>query len=394
MNHNARTIALVIPWYSDTMGGGAETACRLLAKAMLRAGAPVEVLATRIGGFRADWSVNQFPEGLSEEAGVPVRRFTVGKRNQPRFDALNARIMAGERVNAAEEQAFFRDMLECPALIEFIQRNRDSYRFVFLPYPFATTYWGSQACAGEAIHVPCLHDESYARLGCVREMFAQARGVFFLSEPERELARRLYGGTGDLGAHGLPLDVGWTAGAGRFRDKFGFSDFLLYAGRTDPGKQAELLAAHFERYLDDTGRDLHLLFLGVERAPGAGRLPDRIHALGFVSEQDKRDALAASVALCVPSVMESFSIVLMESWLAGRPAIVNEACAVTTAFCRESNGGLWFANYSDFRGIVDYLIAHPAEAAALGRAGGEFVRSRFAPEGVARAYLDALAALE
>ncbi len=389
-----RTVGLVIPWYSDTMGGGAETACRILAKEFQRAGAAVEVLATRVGGFRSDWGVNHFPEGMSDEGGVAVRRFAVGKASRRKFDAINARLMAGEGVSEEEERVFLREMLPCPALTEYIAANRGRYHFVFLPYLFATTYYGALACEGEAIHIPCLHDEAYARMRCVKEMMGRARGAFFLSGPEQALARRLYPGLRDLGAPGLPMEAGWGGDGERFRAKYGYERFLLYVGRTDAGKGAELLAGHFERYVAETKQDLHLLFLGVERAPGETGAAGRIHAMGFLSEQDKRDALAGAVALCVPSVMESFSIVLMESWLAGRPAIVNEACAVTAEFCRQSRGGLWFEDYADFRGVVDYLLSHPREAAAMGRAGGEFVRERFAPEKVARGYLVVLAGLE
>ena len=115
-----------------------------------------------------------------------------------------------------------------------------------------------------------------------------------------------------------------------------------------------------------------------------------LHVLGFLSEQNKRDCLAASLALCVPSVMESFSIVMMESWIAGRPVIVNARCAVTSGFCRDSNGGLWFENYAEFREIVDYLRENPEAAAAMGRSGAAFVREQFDSATVARNYLNAL----
>ena len=54
--------------------------------------------------------------------------------------------------------------------------------------------------------------------------------------------------------------------------------------------------------------------------------------LGFVDIQDKYDITAAATLLCQPSKNESFSIVIMESSLCGRPVLVHEACEVTKHF--------------------------------------------------------------
>ena len=48
-----------------------------------------------------------------------------------------------------------------------------------------------------------------------------------------------------------------------------------------------------------------------------------VHA-GFVSEDEKRAAYAEALALVNPSHMESLSIVLMEAWLEGTPALVDD----------------------------------------------------------------------
>lgn len=385
-----RRIGFVIPWYSDAMGGGAETACRLLAKTLIRHGAAVEVLTTRVRDFRGDWSRNHYPEGLTAEGGVPVRRFGVRKQDKHRFYALNDRLMAGEKLSDAEEREFLREMINSPALYEYMKGHGNEYVYVLLPYLYGTTYYGVGACPESAVIEPCLHREGYARMGPVVEMFEQARGVIFLSRAERELARELYPKFEDFGVLGLPLEGAAAGDAARFRAKYGWRDYLVYAGRTDAGKKAELLTAYFERYVEETGADVHLVFLGTKEAPGVDWRHERIHALGFVPEQEKRDCLAGSVALCVPSVMESFSLVMMESWLEGRPVIVNEECAVTTSFCQDSNGGLWFGGYEEFREVVNYLRERPEVARAMGEAGGRYVREQFAPAAVAEKYMRAL----
>lgn len=60
-----------------------------------------------------------------------------------------------------------------------------------------------------------------------------------------------------------------------------------------------------------------------------------------------------------PSKNESFSFVIMESWLCRRPVLVHEGCAVTKNFVSCCNGGLYFGNYYDFQETVKYILNHP-----------------------------------
>ncbi|CAN5744993.1 hypothetical protein BH20VER1_BH20VER1_21090 [soil metagenome] len=51
--------------------------------------------------------------------------------------------------------------------------------------------------------------------------------------------------------------------------------------------------------------------------------------------------MAACDWLLMPSYFESLSIVLLETWAVGRPAIVNAKAEVLKGHCARSNGGLW-----------------------------------------------------
>ena len=386
-----RKLAFVTPWYSETLGGGAETACRTLAHLLKNSGIEVEVLTTCVRDFRSDWSTNHHPPGKTIENSIPVHRFPVRQRDVKAFDAVNAKLMTGTRVTAAEEETFSAEMIHSPELYNFIARHRDSYVFAFIPYLFGTTFAGCRQAPEHSILIPCLHDEPYARLSVIREAFLSAKGALFLSEPERDLALRLYGDTVPvLGVFGLPIDTGWVGDPVRVQRKYGLGRFLLYAGRTDAGKGADVLLRYFTRYLRDTAEDLSLVFIGPAKVDVPPAIAQNVHVLGFVSEQDKRDCLAAAQLLCVPSVMESYSIVLMESWIARRPVLVNEACAVTANFCRRSNGGLWFRNYEDFHGVLTWMKNNPEIAALMGQNGREYVVNEFSPEVVARKYVEAL----
>jgi glycosyltransferase involved in cell wall biosynthesis len=385
------TLAFVIPWYGEDIPGGAESLCRGVVKALIGSGASVEVLTTCVQKFASDWNHNYHPEGKTLEGGVPVRRFPVRMRDVVRFDQVNYKLMHNMLVTPEEEQVFMTEMINSPALYEYIACHSNECLFIFVPYMFGTTYWGSMVCPERSILIPCLHDEAYARMRPLREMCERVRGLIFNSTEEQRLAQRLYSlDPNRLAVLGVPVNCGWNSDPRRFRTKYGISNFFLYAGRTEKGKGANLLIEYYCRFLDDTQRLEQLVFIGGGEIDIPRRYQSRIVKLDFLPLQDKYDAYGAAIALCVPSIMESFSIVTMESWLAGRPVIVNEACAVTTDFCIQSNGGLYFADYEEFREILGLLTSNPELAAGLGAQGRQYVLSRYHPDAVAARYLSVL----
>lgn len=113
---------------------------------------------------------------------------------------------------------------------------------------------------------------------------------------------------------------------------------------------------------------------------------EEVYDLGFVPVQDKYDAYGAAVMLCQPSVNESFSIVVMESWLCRRPVLVNADCAVTKNFVVEADGGLFFEDYFEFEGAVNYIASHAETADAMGRHGQAYVRSHFSWDVIVHKY--------
>ena len=129
---------------------------------------------------------------------------------------------------------------------------------------------------------------------------------------------------------------------------------------------------------------------------GAGtvEIPDAIrpyvHDLGFVSEQEKHDAMAGALAFCHPSTNESFGIVLMEAWLAGRPALVHAGGDVLPTHCRLGNGGLWFRRYPEFEESLLVLLDNPAVATALGEAGRAYVEQNYSHAHIAHQLIQTL----
>ncbi len=383
-----QTIAFVTPWYGEDISGGAEAELRGLVHHLWDAGVDLEVLTTCVRDFRSDWSVNYHPAEKTTCAGIPVRRFPVRSRNTSTFDPINAKLMNNQKISAEEENVFQQEMVNSPQLYQYISEKSDQYSlFVFIPYMFGTTYYGIQACYKKAILIPCLHDEAYAHMDIFRKCFSKAAGMVFLSEPEMILAQRLYGVSGKTFQNlGAGVDTNYRGDADRFRKKYHIKGpFLLYAGRKEAGKKVDILLQYFVEFRRRNPSDLKLVLLGGgDVAIPSGDIID----LGFVPIQDKYDAYAAAAVFCNPSQLESFSIVIMESWLAGRPVLVNGDCAVTTDFVQKANAGLYYQNYPEFEKCLQYLLANAETAEQMGRNGRSFVLENFAWDVIVKRYMD------
>lgn len=384
-------LAFVIPWFGLDIPGGAEAACRTTVLYLRQAGLDVEVLTTCLKEFRSNWGQNYYRPGSETLQGIPVQRFPVGRRDDRAFGRLNARLMKGLPITEDEETVFLQEMFRCDALVEFLRAHQHDYVYFFIPYMFPTTYWGALACPERAVLIPCLHDESYAYLSIFQTLFAQARGVVFHTQAEQALAEQLYSLRPDaavLVGSGIP--TGFRTDPGCFRNKYHVHDFVLYAGRRDEGKNVPLLVDYFCRYKELYPSELKLVLLG----DGPVHIPpdhaDDIVDLGFVPAQDKYDAYAAARVLCQPSLNESFSIVLMEAWLAETPVLVHEQCAVTREHCLASSGGLYFSSFADFIGCLDYLRENRERARRMARNGRQYVLANYSWDRIVHKYQRAL----
>lgn len=378
-----KKIGFVIPWYYKEIPGGAEMELRGIVKHLHQSGVPVEILTTCVKEFTADWTQNYFPEGLDTSDEIPIRRFKVRKGNLNEFHKINAKLMRGENVSKEDEKIFLKEMVNSPDLYDYLREHSEEYhKYVFIPYMFGTTFYGIQACPFKSVLIPCLHDESYAYFKHFKEVFQDLNGIIFHAQPEQDLANKIYNlDSVKQQVLGEGVETDFTYDADRFRKKFGITDkYIIYAGRKDSAKNINTLIRYFAEYKKrnaETQPGLKLVLIGG----GTVEVPDEVKQdvidLGFVDIQDKYDACAGAELLCQPSRNESFSIVIMESWLCERPVLVNDACAVTKNYAKVSEGGLYFKDYFEFEGCVNYIIQNPETAKQMGMNGREFVLSNF-----------------
>ena len=387
-----KKIAFVVPWYGDKIPGGAETELRGLIKDLQKNRIELEVLTTCVEKFVSDWNKNYYEPGDYVEDRIKIKRFKVRKRDTKKFDKINFKLMNNQKITTEEEQKFFEEMVRSVDLENYIEKNMDDYSlFCFIPYMFGTTYYGVKKSKKKAVIIPCLHDESYAYMETIKEIFNISSASIFHAKPEQELAKRLYGMENvKTPVLGEGLDFNIPDKLEGFKEKYNLKNpYILYAGRKDEGKNVHLLLKYFSIFKEKNAFiDLDLVLIGGGEIQIPKNIKENVHDLGFVSIDDKYRAYANSLTLIQPSINESFSIVIMESWAVGTPVIVNDKCEVTKNFAIESNGGLYFNNYFEFEEILKFYINNPNIANKMGQNGKKYVFKNFDREIVTKKYIN------
>ncbi len=225
---------------------------------------------------------------------------------------------------------------------------------------------------------PTAHDEPPAQLSIFRSEFHAVDGLLYLTEEEEAVAQRLFHADETGTVTGLGVDLDGPVGDGvTFRQVHGLGDdpYVIYVGRLDVFKGVSELMRYFVEYKGRNPSNLRLVLAGEQMMP----LPDvdDIRHVGFLSEDEKRDAIAGSVALVQPSPYESFSIVLLEAWLQKKPVLVQRYCEVTTGQCMRSGGGLPYQGFAEFEACLDRLTTDDDLARELGENGERYTRARY-----------------
>ena len=385
-------IAFVCPRFAEgATVGGAETLLRWQAERAAMAGRSVTFLTT-CAENHFTWA-NDLPAGPKQAGPILVHRFPVdGDRDVGTFLRVQAAISRGGLVSEADERAWIENSVNSRALCRHLEERLGEFdRVVAGPYLFGTTVAAGRIARSKFMLVPCLHDEGFARTGVIRRMFEDSGSIGFNSEPERDLAARLYelkpGRSAVIGM-GIPE---FDADPGAFAARRGIAEpYIIYSGRREGGKGTPVLMDYFALFRRRSGRPLKLLLTGSGEAHPPDAVRGDVMDLGFLPEEEKREAMAGAVAFCHPSVNESFSIVQLEAFMARTPALVHGMCEVTTFHCRRARAGLWFRTYPEFEECLLRLLDRPGLRAALGNAGRRYVLEHYTCGAVSRRLMAAL----
>lgn len=324
--------------------------------------------------------INEYPPGVTTVDGVDVYRFPVVRGAASRTHTqITMRIQSGQRPPMDEQLQWLDGMFRAPDLFHHLVVHSDTYDAIILsPYLWWTTVVGAAVAPDRTVVMPCLHDEPYARLEVLHPVLSEPAMLWFLSEPEHELAHELalLPSRHVVTGAGVPIPTGYDPEG--FRARHGIErPFLLFAGRREGGKGWDWLldAYHFAVVNYDVPIDLLTIGVGPVGVPDG--LTGRVIDLGFLETDEVSNAFAAATAYVQPSSNESFSRTVMEAWLAHTPVLATAHSSVLRWHCERSEGGLLFSDEYELAHCLAFVGAAPETTARMAELGREYVLEHY-----------------
>lgn len=377
-----KKIAFVVQRYGKEVNGGAETHCMQIAERLAKLGNTVEVLTTCAVDYYS-WK-NEYKKGETRLDDVTIRRFKVDKkRNMSEFNGLSERAFS-ERENTSLGKEWMKSQGPYSSeLFDHIEQHQDDYDvFIFFTYLYATTYFGTARIRDKKkiVLIPTAHDEPPIYLNIFDDMFARAGCFIFNTDEEKaflykRFGRKIQSAPSIIAGVGVELPKDFHFSFEHFKKRNHLTDYVIYVGRIDEPKGCNYMFRMWEQYKKIYPSDLKLVLMGKEEIMVPKR--EDILSLGFVNESDKYNGMAGAKCMLIPSVFESLSMVLLESFLCKVPVLVNEKSEVLKGHCLRSNGGIWYGADEEFVEGLQFLLTHETMRKKLGSNGHTYVKEHY-----------------
>ena len=371
-----KKIAIINQRYGLEVNGGSELYSRQIAEKLI-AKYDVEVLTSCAVEY-VKWS-NYYKEGVEQINGVTVRRFKTLHEREPKvFSALDSMMLSNPHIEEEISEQWIEHMGPyCPELVEYVDKHQDEYEaIIVVTYLYYTAVKSIVRIKNKAIFIPTAHQEPFIHFDMYKKVFGAADAYVFLTDEEKDLVHSIFHNEDvPYEVMGVGVEVPEVVDSERFKKKYNLDNYLIYVGRIDEGKDCPRLFKYFLEYKRRVKSDLKLVLMG-RAVCDIPKSPDII-SLGFVSEEDKFDGIKGAKALILPSKFESLSISVLEAMTLSVPVIVNGICDVLKGHCVKSNGGLYYKNYFEFEGCINYMMEHPEEYAIMCKNARKYVEDYF-----------------
>ena len=195
--------------------------------------------------------------------------------------------------------------------------------------------------------------------------------------------------------HGLPAERIFIAGPGVEPDEVAGGDGRRWRAEKQIGSDLPIILTMSSLTYDkgtphiiEAVRQLWAAGMAVELAIAGNPQPDfqayfdqlprsvqnRLHMLGHITDQEKRDVYDAAELFVMPSRTDSFGIVYLEAWLAGLAVIGAKTWGVMDDVIRDGENGA-LVEYGDTEGLagrIQALLADKPERRRLAKNGRAF----------------------
>jgi alpha-maltose-1-phosphate synthase len=226
-----------------------------------------------------------------------------------------------------------------------------------------------------------------------RQLISHADAVLVCNPKEAELVRQNHPATRvELQRHGIHAATYQNDHRTAARDAFPQirgRPLLLCVGRIDPVKNQEWLIAQAPEIFRNHPKAL-LVFAGacmdkayqqsIEREIGALGLADHVFFTGGLPPGDPRliGLLQEAQALLLPSISETFGLVLLEAWAAGTTVIASRTSGASALVKDGENGWLFDLHEPQaFHEALNWTLANPGVQVQLAAAGRKLVHAEY-----------------
>jgi glycosyltransferase involved in cell wall biosynthesis len=225
----------------------------------------------------------------------------------------------------------------------------------------------------------------------LRRLLGQSSGALLTTRLEAERLET-YGGRVRRLVHALPVVLSERiAAGGSFRHKHqipGDARLVLFMSRIDYKKGLEFLIPAIGE-LHQEFPDLWFVLAGsgegsftqgIEQLLLRCGLSAKTRWVGFISGQEKADALAAADVFALPSRNENFGIVLIEAMNAGVPLLISDEVYIHREVSDAGAGVVCQPTSASVKSSLRGLLAGSVDLKVMGERGRRLVQERYLPE--------------
>lgn len=366
-----KKIAFINQRYGLEVNGGSELYTRQVAE-HLTSFYDVHIITT-CAIDHLTWS-NYYKPGEEVINNVTVHRFKTDMNRAQNFPEINQQLMKDPKSIDLQNKWIDAQGPVSYDAIKYIKEHEHEYdMFIFVTYLYYLTVRGLKKVKDKSIFIPTAHDEPYIYLDIYNPVFTSPKGIIYLTDEEKKLVQNIFHNENIINkVIGIGIDIPKNIDQNKFRNKYNLYDnYIIYIGRIEGGKGCDNLFQYFINYKKRNINNLKLILLG-KSAMEIPNHKDIIH-LGFVSDEDKFNGIAGAKALILPSQFESLSIAVLESMACKIPVVVNGKCEVLKGHCKKSNAGLYYDNFLEFEGILNYILNNPTQTKIMGENGLKYV---------------------
>jgi glycosyltransferase involved in cell wall biosynthesis len=395
-------LGVVVQRFGAGMTGGAEYHARRVAENLAADGHDVTVLTSTSRNART-WD-NHYPAGAQQCGRLRVLRFAVRSAIERDAERLRQTVVTGARLGAAGLSQLW-TLWGNPFTRDLITHLKEHARefdaiFFFTCFYFPSLAGVSAARGTYRIGVPLAHDNDYSASPFVADMLRECDAVIANSDEERDLIASIRGA--DDIAHGAPIVVagcGIDPPAASTAARPIAAPYVLYIGRKKDG--TEILKDAWSMFCGspttpietDDGRtassdEMTLVTVGDEDFQTMSG--DRWTVFGHVSDEQRWALTQHAEVLVNPSLYESLSLTLLESWWMRRPVLARGQCLVMKRQVERASGGLTFDDARSFCDGLSALMQSRARRREMGERGRAYVESRYTWDTVMARYRDVL----